>query len=187
MSYPSAYMSTVRIMMRPVDDTTFRVPFVLAEKFNRIAFSKIVNTPTDIDVVGDKKSLTRRKSENEPLVSTSLQIVRQNLDYHTGTPHLYVALPVFIGTRKKLITRSALLPEGLKKAGIPLIEPIKREPQNHDDQQLLHIFRLQVPQYFQRYNEVVTKLVLKFHILSPPTFPFNASQGAPSAAFANPC
>lgn len=45
--------------MRPVDNTTLRVPFVLTEKFNPIAFSKGINTMSKINVVGDKNSLTR--------------------------------------------------------------------------------------------------------------------------------
>jgi hypothetical protein len=41
MLQPSDFMPTVRIMMRPVDNTAFRVPFVLTEKFNSIpAFSE---------------------------------------------------------------------------------------------------------------------------------------------------
>ena len=38
MLQPSDFMSTVRIMMRPVDNTAFRIPFVLTEKFDGIAF-----------------------------------------------------------------------------------------------------------------------------------------------------
>ena len=128
MFQPSGGMPAVRIMMRPVNNTTLRVPFVLTEKFNPIAFSKGINTRSKINVVGDKNSLTRGQPKNEPLVSTSLQIIRQNVNYHTRTSHLYVALPVFIRPRKKLITRSALLRGGSKKAGVRFIERVKREP-----------------------------------------------------------
>jgi hypothetical protein len=59
MFQPSDFMPTVRIMMRPVDNTTFRVPFVLTEKFNSIAFSKGIHTMSKINAVGDKNRLTR--------------------------------------------------------------------------------------------------------------------------------
>jgi hypothetical protein len=128
MFQPSGLMPTVRVVVSPVDNTPFRVPFVHAAKFDRIPFSKGSHTRRKINVVGDKNSLTRGESENEPLMSTSKQIVRQDFNYHTRTSHPYVALPVFIRTRKELITRSVLLREGSKKARVPLIEPIKRQP-----------------------------------------------------------
>jgi hypothetical protein len=114
--------------MRPVNDTPFRVPFILTAKFNSVTFSKGINTGSKINVVGDKNSLTRGESENEPLVSTSKQIIRQNFSYHTGTSHLYVALPVFIRTLKKLISRSTLVREGFEEARVRFIEAIKRQP-----------------------------------------------------------
>ncbi len=52
-------MPTAGIMMCPVDDTAFRVPFVLTEKFNGVAFSKGIDTLSNINVVSDKNSLTR--------------------------------------------------------------------------------------------------------------------------------
>ena len=56
---PSGFMPTAGIMMRPVDNTAFRVPFVLTEKFNGVAFSKGIDTMGNINVVSDKNSLTR--------------------------------------------------------------------------------------------------------------------------------
>jgi hypothetical protein len=49
MLQPSDFMPTARIVMRPVDNTAFRVPFVLTEKFDGIAFSNSSDTLSNIN------------------------------------------------------------------------------------------------------------------------------------------
>jgi hypothetical protein len=57
MPQPAVGMTSVRIMVRPVHDTAFRIPLVLAVKFDPIADLQGTNSGRQVDVVGNKYRL----------------------------------------------------------------------------------------------------------------------------------
>ena len=91
MFYPTCDMPTLRVMVRPVDDPALFVPHILAAKTNAVAYLKPVDSRRDVDVVCHQQCLSRRKLNNEPLVSRRVQIVWQNTNHCTLAFNLYVA------------------------------------------------------------------------------------------------
>jgi len=70
-------MLTLGVMVRPMDDAAFCVPDILAVKADAVAYLESVDSRSDVDVVRHQQCLSRRKLNDESLVSRSVQIVRQ--------------------------------------------------------------------------------------------------------------
>src|SRR6185437_4497823 len=83
-------MPAFRIVMGPVDDSTFFVPNILAVEAHRVAFLKSVDARGNVDVVSNQHCLSRRKLNKESLVSTTIHIVRQKVNHRTLAFDLYV-------------------------------------------------------------------------------------------------
>ena len=58
-----------------MDQTPLLVPDILTEKGDRIAFLQVVDARRQFDVVLDQDCLTRRKSNDEPLVRTARPVI----------------------------------------------------------------------------------------------------------------
>ena len=93
MLYPTGYMPAFRIVMGPVDDSTFFVPNILAVETDAVAYLKSVDARCNVDVVCQQQCLSRRKLNCESLVSQPVQIVWQNANHLALTFDLYVACP----------------------------------------------------------------------------------------------
>jgi len=90
-------MPTLRVMVRPMDDPAFFVPDILAVKAAAVAYLKSVDSRGDVDVVCHQQCLSRRKLNDESLVSRPVQIVWQNANHRALAFDLYVAC----STRKR--------------------------------------------------------------------------------------
>ncbi len=84
-------MPTLRVMVRPMDDPAFFVPDILAVKADAVAYLKSVDSRGDVDVVCHQQCLSRRKLNDESLVSRPVQIVWQNANHRALAFDLYVA------------------------------------------------------------------------------------------------
>jgi len=84
-------MPALRIVVRPMDDSTFRVPDVLAVKADTVANLESVDSRSDIDVVGDEHGLSRLKLNDESLMSRPIKIVWQKPAHRALAFDLYVA------------------------------------------------------------------------------------------------
>jgi hypothetical protein len=89
--YPTCDMPTLRVMVRPMDDSAFLVPDILAVKADAVAYLKSVDSRGDVDVVCYQQCLSRRKLNDESLVSRPVQIVWQNSSHGALACDLYVA------------------------------------------------------------------------------------------------
>ena len=78
-------------MVRPMDDSALFVPDILAVKANAVAGLESIDARGDVEVVCNQQGLSRRKLNNESLVSPAVQIVRQNANHRALTFDLYVA------------------------------------------------------------------------------------------------
>ena len=97
MYYPTCNMPTLRIMVCPMDNSAFFVPDILAIKADAVAYLQSVNSRGDINIVRDQQRLSRRKLNDESLVSRTVQIVGHNANHLAFAFDLYVACP----TRKR--------------------------------------------------------------------------------------
>ena len=96
-NHPTCDMPTLRVMVRPMDGPAFLVPDILAVEVDVVAYFKSVYSRGDVDVVSDQQRLSRRKLNDESLVSRTVQIVGQNANHLAFAFDLYVAGP----TRKR--------------------------------------------------------------------------------------
>ena len=90
-------MTTLRIMVRPMDNAAFFVPDILAVEADTVAYLESVDSRGDVDVMRDQQRLSRRKLNDKSLVSRTVQIVGQNANHLALAFDLYVACP----TRKR--------------------------------------------------------------------------------------
>jgi len=97
MYYPTCDMTTLRVMVRPMDDPAFFVPDILTVEADTVAYLESVDSRGDVDVMRDQQRLSRRKLNDESLVSRTVQIVFQNANHFALAFDLYVACP----TRKR--------------------------------------------------------------------------------------
>lgn len=95
--YPTCDMPTFRVMVRPMDDPAFLVPDILALKADAVAFLEPFDPWGDVDVVCHEQCLSRHKTNDESLVSPTVQIVWQNSSHRSLAFDLYIAGP----TRKR--------------------------------------------------------------------------------------
>ena len=65
-------MTTLRVMVRPMDDPAFFVPDILAVEADAVAYLKSSDSRGDVNVVGDEQCLPRRKLNDESLVSRTV-------------------------------------------------------------------------------------------------------------------
>jgi hypothetical protein len=84
-------MTTFWVVVRPMNDPAFLVPDILAVKANAVPCVKPVDSRCDVDVVCYQQRLSRRKLDNESLVSRPVNIVWQNASYRALAFDLYVA------------------------------------------------------------------------------------------------
>jgi len=54
MYYPTCDMTTLRVMVRPMDDPAFFVPDILAVEAHTVAYLESVDSRGDVDVVSDQ-------------------------------------------------------------------------------------------------------------------------------------
>ena len=80
--------------MRPVDDSPFRVPFVLAFEGDGIAGAQVLDARGDVNVVRDQHRLSRRKAHEEALMAASLVIVGKECGDPTFTFDIGIAATV---------------------------------------------------------------------------------------------
>ena len=90
-------MTTLRVMMRPMDDTALFVPDILTVEADTVAYLESVDSRGDVDVMRDQQRLSRRKLNDESLASRTVQIVGQNANHRALAFDLNVACP----TRKR--------------------------------------------------------------------------------------
>ena len=88
---PPAFMPTLGISMSPVDHPAFGIPVVLAMKLDAVPDFQIFNASCQIDIVGNEYRLAGTGAENEPLMSASVMIVRQDFDDLSIPPDLKIA------------------------------------------------------------------------------------------------
>jgi len=81
-------------MVRPMDDPAFLVPDILALKEDAVAFLESVDSRGDVDVVCHEQCLSRRKTNDESLVSRPVQIVWQNTSHPAMAFDLYITCPI---------------------------------------------------------------------------------------------
>lgn len=74
-------MSSVRIMMGPVDHPTLSVPFVLARKGYLISHSQAIDPGRNVNIMGDKHRVARLQAHNKPLVSGTFIVIGKNLGH----------------------------------------------------------------------------------------------------------
>jgi hypothetical protein len=91
--YPTCDMLTFRVMVRPMDDPAFLVPDILALKADAVAFLESVDSRGNVDVVCHEQCLSRRKTNNESLMSLPVQVVWQNTSHTALAFDLYIACP----------------------------------------------------------------------------------------------
>ena len=90
-------MTTLRVMMRPMDNSAFFIPDILPVEAHTVAYIESVDSRGDVDVMRDQQRLSRRKLNDKSLVSRTVQIVGQNANHLALAFDLYVACP----TRKR--------------------------------------------------------------------------------------
>jgi len=86
---PSTLAPTVRIVVRPVHDTTPLVPFELPPNGNLVASTEGLQARRQIDVVAHQDGMSGLQSHDEALVPRPFEIIRQHpenlaceLDHH---------------------------------------------------------------------------------------------------------
>ena len=96
---PAARVPPARVMMGPVQYAALIVPLVLAKKCDPVAFTQIVDTWREVDVVGYEQGLVIVEPEQEPLMSAAVKVVSQYLLHRARTPDLYIAALRAVGLR----------------------------------------------------------------------------------------
>jgi hypothetical protein len=65
---PAGGMLAVRVVVRPVYDTSVRIPLILPSELYEVAFLQTSYARRDIEVVCDEQSLARARYQDETLV-----------------------------------------------------------------------------------------------------------------------
>lgn len=77
---PSPGMALLGIVMGPVDDPAFVVPFILAVKRDCISNTQVLDAWREIDVVGNENRLALRDLNYKPLMPDTFVIILQDLN-----------------------------------------------------------------------------------------------------------
>jgi hypothetical protein len=78
------------IAMSPVNDATAFVPFVLAEHFHNVAFSKRRYSRRKVDVVGNQRSQPWRHFNDESLMSGAFIVIGQDSSHAANGFQLHI-------------------------------------------------------------------------------------------------
>src|SRR5262245_18614138 len=71
-------MSSIRVMVCPMNDATLRVPLILPPEGHLIPWMKAGYSWRDIDVVSNKDSLSRVKFQDKKLMPAPVVVVAKN-------------------------------------------------------------------------------------------------------------
>ena len=77
--------------MRPVDDSPLGVPLILPTELDSIALAEGLNSPGQIYIVRDQKSLPRGKTYNKALMPASDSVIGENSGHDASAPDLFAA------------------------------------------------------------------------------------------------
>ncbi len=134
--------------MRPMYDATLCIPLVLSGEFDRRSRAQIVDTWSQIEVVGYEERLTRRQPDDEALVPGSLNIVSQHPGNDATAANLHAAQMIAVRHRQKCLvtgrrTRTSLrfdLCGSARAMESPLLQGQRRDDAQKTDEreQLSH-------------------------------------------------
>ena len=81
---PAGSMTTLRIVVRPVDHAALVVPLVLAIESNVIARPQCPDSRRQVDVMRDKQGAPLREFQDETLMSRAIVIIAQHPLHRAG-------------------------------------------------------------------------------------------------------
>src|ERR1700722_6680261 len=93
---PTRRVTPTRVPVRPMHHAALPIPLVLADKLDRRPGPQPVDSRREIEVVRDQHCLTRRQTNNEPLVPYALGIVPQHLRNDPAAADFDAALVIAI-------------------------------------------------------------------------------------------
>ncbi len=115
--------------MRPMNHTTFGIPFVHTIERHRIACLQRRNSRGKIDIVRNEQGLTGVEPKNKALMATTVLVVGQHPVYDTGSGYLEPTPLIPERSRQNLIACARI------NMSIPrAIELIPADVQRRDDQ-----------------------------------------------------
>src|SRR3954469_3903481 len=100
-------MIPARIAMRPVDDASLRIPFVLTIEDDGIALSQGTDSRSKIDVMRHQQGLPGIQSNNEPLMPAAVGVVRQHLPYRPFALDFKIADSILKGSCQDRVAAAA--------------------------------------------------------------------------------
>ena len=65
---------------------------------------QIVNSWSDVDIMGNQKRVPRFQFQNKLLVPPAFQVIRHNFHYRTGTADLDITLLIFVSLLYESVT-----------------------------------------------------------------------------------
>jgi len=101
-------MPALRVMVRPMNDTAFFVPDILAVEANLVAFFDSIDSLCNVDVVCKQECLSWRKLNDESLVSRAVHIVWEDATYRSLAFDLHAAC----STRERAANRVVITTRG---------------------------------------------------------------------------
>ena len=138
-SNPTVQMPSLWVMVGPVYDASFIIPFVLSVKSYFLARFQRPDFGCEIDIVGDQQGLTGVERYDESLVSAAIQVIRKHLGDDTSTLDLNIALPLlesFLDLWRIVLTDA----DEINKRGLAVLIGSKVEQcQDDDDKQFFHL------------------------------------------------
>ena len=72
---PPCLVLSARVAVRPVNDSSLGVPLVDAIECNDISGLQPFNSGSEVDIVRDEQSLSRRESKDEALMTTPVVVI----------------------------------------------------------------------------------------------------------------
>lgn len=91
MLQPTSRVAIDRVTVSPMNHPSFRVPFVLSVELNSVTFTKRRYPWCEIDVVGNQNCLARTQTDYESLMTTAIDVIRENLCNYSSALNLNVA------------------------------------------------------------------------------------------------
>lgn len=98
-SQPATHMTPLRVVVGPMDDPTFFVPFIDAVELHHIALPQATNARGQIDIVGDEEGIPRGKAQDELLVAASFVVIGEDATDRGRPADLDPTLPILEGTK----------------------------------------------------------------------------------------
>lgn len=89
---PAANVFSPGVMMCPVDDTAFRIPFVLPVKIDPVTCLQVLDSRRQIDVVADQDGFVSGQNQDEFLVAGTVIVVGKDALDSAGALDLNIAL-----------------------------------------------------------------------------------------------